>query len=128
MCAFCTGQPLCAQHLHHQTGRCQDFLFFQPAASALPSPALVACRALAALQVRIYLVRLCNSPEEKRQYNEAVKVGRGGLAGLGATPAARGVLKTNLLLQAAFAAWSRKVLQTEMLMSPQKSTLTASGE
>lgn len=52
-------------------------------------------------QVRIYLVRLCNSPEEKRQYNEAVK--------------------------AAFAAWSRKVLQTEMLMSPQKSTLTASA-
>ncbi len=49
----------------------------------------------------MYLVRLCDSSEEKRQYQQAV--------------------------QHAFGVWSRKVLGTEFVMSPAKSTVTASG-
>ncbi|KAI3428522.1 hypothetical protein D9Q98_007345 [Chlorella vulgaris] len=52
-------------------------------------------------QVRVYLVRLCDSSEEKRQYQQAV--------------------------QHAFDVWSRKVLRTEFVMSPAKSTVTASA-
>lgn len=45
-----------------------------------------------------------------------------GAAAAGQVPALRSPVP-----QAAFANWCKRVLQTELLISPQKSTLTASG-
>lgn len=105
-------------------------------------------------QVRVFLVRLCGTSEEKKQYQQAVQA-CAHLCSAAASPLVACVAcrrgnhplqpgasfcppACQLLppwsndccsfLQAAFGRWSQQVLGAAVVVSPQKSTVTASGE